>query len=255
MRAVGGRVFRLDRHLARLRRSAALIDLSLPQTAAQFATAITRTLDINGLREARLRLTITRGPGRPGDYVEAPGPVTTVITASPFQVLEATHYERGVGVVTSGRQAIPAASIDPAIKSTSRLAMVLARREASQRGGFESLLLNADGCLTEGTASNLFLLVQGELMTPAIEEGGLPGVTREAVIELARESGLRVSEGRVPAGRLAEAEEVFLTNTSWEVLPVTSIDERPVGDGSPGPICGMLLAAYRALLRRESGDA
>ena len=253
MRALDGRVFRIDRHLARLHRSASLIELTLPLTNDAFRAAIDRLLRANNLREARLRLTVTRGPGRPGDYVGTTGPPTTVIAASPFRCLEPDLYDRGVAVVTSARRAIAATAIDPAIKSISRLASVLARREASRAGAFEALMMNADGCLTEGTASNLFLAVDGALSTPAISEGGLPGVTREAVIELAAAAGLEMAERRVPAARLAQAQEVFLTNTSWGVLPVATIDGRPVGAGVPGPIGRLLGEAYRALLRRETG--
>jgi branched-chain amino acid aminotransferase len=253
MRAVDGRVFRLDRHLARLRQSAALVELTLPLTEDAFGAAIDRLLQANRLRDARLRLSVTRGPGRPGDYVEATGPPTTVITASAFRELDPPLYQRGVPVITSGRCAIPAAAIDPAIKSISRLASVLARREASRAGAFEAVMLSADGCVTEGTASNLFLVVGGALSTPATAEGGLPGVTREAVIELANEAGLQTDEDRVPAARLAKAEEIFLTNTSWGVLPVATIDARPVGSGVAGPVGRMLLESYRTLVSRETG--
>lgn len=253
LRALDGRIFRLDRHLARLQQSASLIELTLPLSAEAYRAAIDQLLRANDLRDARLRLTVTRGPGRPGDYVATTGPPTTVITASSFRAVEAALYERGVLVVTSSRCAIAAAAIDPAIKSISRLASVLARREASRAGAFEALMLNADGCLTEGTASNLFLVLDGALSTPAMEEGGLPGVTREAVIELAAVVGLQAVEGRLPAARLAEAEEAFLTNTSWGVLPIAAIDGRPVGSGTAGPVGRRLLAAYRALVDRETG--
>jgi len=254
MRALNGRVFRRARHLARLRQSAALIELTLPLAEVAFGAAFELVLQSNGLRDARLRLTVTRGPGRPGDYVETTGPPTTVITATEFRSLDPALYERGVPVVTSTRSAIAAAAIDPAIKSISRLASVLARREASRAGAFEALMLNAGGCLTEGTASNVFLVIDGALTTPATAEGGLPGVTREALIELAAEAGLQASQGKVPAALLAEAEEVLLTNTSWGVLPVSTIDGKAVGAGCAGPVGRKLLAAYRALLRRETRD-
>lgn len=253
MLALNGRVFRGDRHLARLRQSAARIELSLPLNEDAFSAAFELVLNTNGLRDARLRLTVTRGPGRPGDYVETTGPPTIAITAAEFRPLDRRLYERGVPVVISNRTAIAATAIDPAIKSISRLASVLARREASRAGAFEALMLNPDGCLTEGTASNLFLVIDGSLTTPGTAEGGLPGVTREAVIELAGQAGMRVSEGRVPAALLANVDEVLLTNTSWGVLPVSAIDGNVVGAGAVGPVGRRLLAAYRALLRRETG--
>lgn len=255
MRAVGGRVFRLERHLARLQRSAELIEMSLPVSAQQLAAAIGDLLSVNRHRDARIRLTVTRGPGRPGDYLESPGPPTVVMTSSPYRGIDPLLYERGVSVVVSRRHAIPAASIDSAIKSISRLASVLARREAGESNAFEAVHVDAGGHLTEGTASNLFLLVDGVLRTSGVADGVLPGVTREAVIDLARGTGLAVEEGPLPSIMAASATEIFLTNTSWEVLPVTRFDRRSVGDGSPGPTTLGLLDAYRDLVRRELGDA
>jgi len=176
-----------------------------------------------------------------------------IVSASPFNGLDATLHERGVAVAIPLRRAMPAEVLDPALKTTSRLASVLARREARERGGFEAILVDASGCLTEGTSSNLFLVGGGRLRTPRIRDGSLPGITREAVIELARAAGIPVAEERLPADRLPEADEAFLTNTSWEVLPVVSVDGRTIGAGSPGPVTRVLLARYRALMRRECG--
>jgi branched-chain amino acid aminotransferase len=251
MRAVAGTVFRLDRHLIRLQRSASLIGLSLPEPASAIGEAARGLLRRNGLADARIRVTVTRGPGSPGDYVAAPGPSTLVITASPFSGLGGESHARGVTVALSARRQIPPQALNPAIKSISRLHLVLARREAQERGAFEAILLDGDGHLTEGTASNLFLVTRGRLRTPPVPEEGLPGLTREAVIELAREAGIEVIEERLPARALEEAGEVFLTNTSWEVLPVVAVEGRPVQDGRPGPIASDLLARYRQLLRRE----
>lgn len=254
MRARNGKVFRLDRHLARLERSAFLIDLALPETRT-LGHAVRDLLDAEGLTDARVRLTVTRGPGRPGDYVNAPGPPTVVISAAPFAGIDRALRERGVAVVIARRRAMPADVLDPSIKSTSRLVSVLARREAQQHGAFESIWLDSGGCLTEGTASNLFLVSAGRLSTPAIADGSLPGITREAIIEQAREAGIPIIEERLPAGRLEQAEEAFLTNTSWEVLPVVSVDGRAVGDGQPGPVARDLLRRYTALVAREcSGE-
>ncbi len=253
MRAVAGTVFRLDRHLARLQRSAALIGLDLPAPAASLGESVRALLRENRLADARIRVTVTRGPGSPGDYVEAPGPPTMVMTAASFVGLAGGTHERGVEVAIPGRQQVPRRALDPAIKSISRLHLVLARREAKERGAFEAILLDGDGNLTEGTASNLFLAVRGRLLTPPVPEGGLPGLTREAVIELARQAGIEVIEERLPADSLAAAAEVFLTNTTWEVLPVVAVEGRRVGDGRPGPVATALLARYRDLVRRECG--
>ena len=128
---------------------------------------------------------------------------------------------------------------------------MLARLEAHDRASREAILLDQKGRLTEGTASNLFLVLRGRILTPPVPDGGLPGITREVVIELARSEGVAVEETPLPAGRVDEAEEVFLTNTSWEVLPVVSVDDRPVGDGVPGPVTRRLQGVYRKRIHSE----
>lgn len=251
MRAVAGTIFRFDRHLERLRRSAFLIGLDLPDQGAGIAAAAREVMRANGLRDARLRVTVTRGPGRPGEYLDAPGPPTVVIVAQPFSGVAARLYEEGVKVALSRRRQIPSEALDPAIKSTSRLSAILARREARDQGAFEAILSDAQGHLTEGTVSNIFLVTDAGLRTPATPDGCLPGVTRQAAIDLSRGIGLVVREERVPAAAIATAVEVFLTNSSWEILPVVRIDETVVGPGRPGPVARELLDRYRSLLRAE----
>jgi len=253
MRAGGGRVFRLERHLDRLERSAALVELAGLPARADLAAEVDEVLTANRLVDARLRLTISRGAGRPGDYVGVEGPPTRVLTATPFAGLERSVVEAGVRVAISARRALPAECLDPAVKSTSRIMSVLARREAQRRGAWEALLLDATGGLTEGTASNVFVVEDGVVHTPSTAGWALPGVTRGAVIEAAAEAGIAVIEGHVPVTRLERATEVFLTNTSWEVLPVVEVDGRPIGSGRPGPVAADLLVRYRAMVRRESG--
>jgi branched-chain amino acid aminotransferase len=253
MRSYAGRVFRLAPHLDRLGRSAALAGLPGSPSRDHLEAAVGDLLQANGLADARLRLTLTRGPGRPGDYVGADGPPTVVISASPYAGPAAALVEEGVPVTVAARRAVPADCLDPAIKSLSRMASVLARREADAKGAFETILLDAAGRLTEGTSSNVFLVAGGRLLTPAAPRGALPGVTRAAVLEAAAAAGIAAQETDLPAERLAAAEEVFLTNSSWEVLPVSRVDGRPVGRGRPGTVTRELLARYRALVRRECG--
>lgn len=255
MRAYHGQVFRLRQHLDRLARSAATVGLEGLPAAASLETAVAELLEVNRLEDARLRLTLTRGAGRPGDYVGAEGPPTLVISAASFAGLAAAVVDAGVMVTVSSRRAIPAECLDPAIKSTSRIALVLARREASRHGAFETLLLDARGHLTEGTSSNLFVVAGTELLTPAAPGGALPGVTRAAVLEVAAAAGLAVREADLPSAILETADEMFLTNTSWQVLPVVQVDARRVGMGRPGPITRDLLARYRDLVRRECPGA
>jgi branched-chain amino acid aminotransferase len=251
MRAAGGVVFRLERHLKRLFRSAEGIGLDLTAAGPSLTSAPGEVLEVNRLSEARIRLTVTRGTGRPGDYLEALGPPTVVVSAAPFQKLDEGLYAEGVRVMIPRRRQIPPDCLDPAIKSISRLGSVLARGEARDGGAFEAILLDGGGHLTEGTVSNIFLVVTGRILTPPAPAGGLPGITREAVLELARAAAIEVSEERLPAELLADAQEAFLTNTSWEVLPIVQVDGRRIGEGVPGPVARDLLAAYRDLLQKE----
>jgi len=253
MRSVGGVVFREGRHLERLARSAAGIDLVLPLPASGLAAATREVLESNRLPDARIRITVTRGRGRPGDYVEAQGPPSVVIAAARFEGLDPAVHRDGVHVAIARRRQIAPEALDPAIKSISRLSFVLARREATQAGAFEAILLDETGHLTEGTASNLFLVHDGRLRTPPAPAGGLPGITRAAVLELAHQASIGCAEEPLPATLLATSDEVFLTNTSWDVLPVVAIDGRRVGAGIPGPVTRRLLAGFRELVRLECG--
>lgn len=253
MRAYGGRVFRMGRHLERLADSARLIGLTGLPGADRLSADVTGLLEANQVGDARVRLTVTRGPGRPGEYGGVDGAPTCVISVAPFAGLEARRYEEGVALTVASRRAIPAEALDPSIKSTSRVASVLTRREAQARGAFEAVLLDAADHLTEGTASNIFLVRDGRLSTPASSRSALPGVTRAAVLEAAAEAGIPAAEARLPLRALRESAEVFLTNSSWEVLPVTRVDDRAIGDGRPGPVTAELLRRYRALVARECG--
>ena len=255
MRAANGRIFRLEAHLERLERSAAFAEFEGLPSRATLAAELDELLRANRLTEARLRLTLTRGAGRPGDYVGCDGAPTRVATAAEFKGIDPLHHERGVALAVARRQAVPAAVLDAAIKTTSRLSAVLARREAARAGAFEAALLDASGNLTEGTTSNLFLVLDGTVTTPAIDGNALPGVTRAVVLETARSQGMPWKERAVPAPLLHAADEIFLTNTSWEVLPVVCVDGRTAGGGRPGPVTAALLAGYRAEVRRECGPA
>jgi len=251
MRSLGGTVFRIDRHQARLRHAAALIGLEADAALAAIPDAIQGLLAANRLTEARIRVTVTRGPGRPGEYASAPGPPTVVMSAAPFFGVDPELRRRGVAVAISERRQVPAATLDPSIKTTSRLHAVLARREAQAAGAFEAILLDHSGHLTEGTVSNLFLVAGDALLTPPAPGVGLPGVTRGAVLEIARAAGLPAREEPLRAGRLGDADEAFLTNTSWEVLPVTRVDGRPLGAGVPGAVTLDMAGRFTALIRRE----
>ncbi len=251
MRAYGGVVFRLGRHLERLAQGAAVAGFEAMPGAALLGGEVAAVLAINDLRDARVRLTVTRGRGRPGDYVGVAGPPNRIVQASAFAGPDPALQRDGVTASIAVRRAVPAASLDPSIKTTSRMVSVLARREAAAAGAFEAILLDIGGRVTEGTASNMFVVERGALRTPAVGGAVLPGVTRAAVMEAAAEAGIAATEAPITVERLRGADEVFLTNSSWEVMPVVRLDAAVVGDGRPGPVSRLLLERYRALVCRE----
>ena len=249
MRAYDGRVFRLEAHLRRLRDGAIRIGLPLPDNLAD---AVRQTVEANGFDDAVVRLTVSRGVGGHGaEPPERPSP-TVIVTARPCAPL-ARWYERGARAsVAASRLNEHSATVG--LKHLGFLDRIMARAEARDAGFDEALLLNTAGWLAEGTVSNVFLVVNGALHTPPLSCGPLPGITRAAVIELAAGRALDASEQACAPELLTRAEEAFLTNSVWEIVPLIGVDSRPIGDGRPGPLTLGLLAAYRALVRHDGGE-
>ena len=246
MRAYKGRVFRLDRHLARLRLSAERLAFASELEAYDLEQAVYRTLEANKLADARIRLTVSAGPGERSLAPPAGGPIMVLVVAEKL-ALSPRSYEQGIRValVSSKRNSLSPLS---RIKATNYLDNLVAYSEAVALGAEEAILLNERGFIAEGSMSNIFVVAKGMLLTPSEESGILPGITREAVLELARELGIEAAEGEIPLADLLRADEAFLTSSVREVLPITSIDNKPVAQGSPGPVTRRLLAAYRHLV-------
>ena len=250
LRSYGGRFFMLQAHLARLQRSARLIGLELPIPLDEWPPLLRETLARNELRDAHLRITVSRGEGELGLDPALCRQPTLVIIARPLVRYPDRLYEEGVGlaIATVRRNLITALS--PRIKSLNFLNNILAKQEAAKAGAFDALMLNAEGLLTESTTSNFFFVREGRIYTPSIDCGILDGITREVVLTLAKEAGIQTEEGRYPAETLARAEEAFLTNTSMEIMPVCSIDRQPVGSGRPGSWTLKLRDLFKANLAR-----
>jgi branched-chain amino acid aminotransferase group I len=247
MRSYGGRVFRLAEHYRRLEAGADLLAMSVPLTLTALETAVDATLARNGLPDARLRLTVTAGP-------EDGGGSSVVLLAREVTEYPPELRQRGMTAVLSGvrrNETSPLARV----KSLNCLDNLLAREEARRSGAGEALLLNTRGFIAEGATSNVFLVRDGTLLTPAVEAGALPGITRQVVLDLAGEGGVAVEEADVSQGALAAADEAFLTNSVMEVMPLVSVDGRPVGTGRPGPLTERLAALYRDLVARETSRA
>lgn len=251
LRAYRRRVFRLEPHLERLARGLDVLRIPFPLPPAEIASAIERLLDLNGLHDAALRLMLWRGEGGGVDPADS---VTSrfAILARSAAAYPPDLYARGMkGALVSIRQNewSPLARL----KSLNFLPGILGRMEARAKGADEAILLNTRGRLAEGAVSNVFLVAGGRLLTPSLDCGVLPGVTRAAILELAREAGRSVTEREIEPAELQAADEAFLTNTLMEVMPLTGLDGAPIGAGRPGPLTGFFARAYRSLVAKETG--
>ena len=245
MRAYDGKLFLLKKHLQRLKRSAAGIALKLPLPLDHIGETLNESLRVNKLQDAYVRLHISRGPGEIGlDPALCIAP-TMVIVAKPFHDYPAAYYENGVSVaIVKTRRNHPLA-LSPSIKGTNFLNNILAKIEAIKAGAFEGIMLNVSGYIAEGTISNIFIVKKGVLYTPHKDTGILEGVTRDLVIRLAKKKNIPVREALLRPKSLQLADEVFITNSTVEVLPVTVVDKKSVGKGKPGPVTAVLLQAYK----------
>jgi len=251
IRVYARRVFRLEEHLVRLEASAQAIALRLPLERAELAEAVRETVRANRQEDGYVRLVVTRGDGPLGlDPCSCLRPRLIIIVGE-VAVYPAAHYQAGVRVVTAATRQVPAASVDPRVKSLNYLKNVLARLEAHAAGADEALLLNAEGFVAECTADNVFAVAGGRLRTPPPTEGALDGITRAVVRELAEEAGLGWEECRLGRYDLFVADECFLTGTGAEIVPVAALDGRTIGTGTPGPVTRRLATGLRALAERE----
>jgi branched-chain amino acid aminotransferase len=248
MRAYDGRVFMLERHIQRLQRSASLIQLRAP-SPEYISAAIYRTIQENGLNSAYVRVTVSRGRGAIGlDPALCPEP-TFVVIAEDFKEYPDKYYREGVKLVLAKTRRNLAGALDPRIKSLNFLNNILAKLEAKEQGAYEAIMLNAEDFLAEGTICNIFFLRDNTLCTPSVEAGVLDGITRELVISLAKQNGIPVNEGKFKVEALYGASEVFFTNTTSEVMPVSQVDtvRYAVGD-----ITKKLRELYRAEVRQAA---
>lgn len=247
IRAYHGRVFKLDEHLKRLYESAKSIQLKIGITPAQMQEILLETLRRNNLKDAYIRLVVSRGKGDLGlDPSKCPQAGIYCI-ADQIKIFEASTYERGLSVSTVAIRRNNPDTLSPRIKSLNYLNNILAKIEANQSGAMEGILLNQEGYVTEGTGDNIFIYRDEVLLTPPRSVGILEGVTRNATLKIAAEMGIKVSEELFTRHDLYTADECFLTGTAAELIPVIDIDGREIGTGVPGPIFKKLLAAFREL--------
>ncbi len=242
LRVYDGVVFMLDEHLSRLYRSSSLIGLTIPFAKDHLKISIYETLIANSLRNAYVRLTVSRGKGSIGlDPDLCPEP-TIVIMAQDLNAYPKSFYEKGISLSIAKTRRNLKEAINPRIKSLNFLNNILAKIEAKKAGTYEAVMLNVNRKLTEGTISNLFFSKGGILCTPSLECGILDGITRGLIVDLALRDGLMMKEGEFIREDLYSADEVFITNTTLEVMPVSKVDGQKYAIGNTTKL---LHKAYR----------
>jgi len=247
LRAYSGKIFRIDDHIKRLFCSANAICLKTPFTGNYIKESLYQTLMGNNLKDAYLRLTITRGISDPGLDTEGCLNPTMTIISREFSGYPEDLYRHGIKAAVVSTRRIPASALNPEIKSLNFLNNIMARVEARESGAAEAFMLSTEGYVAEGTVSNIFIVKDGVVKTPPLSVGILNGVTRSLVIGLAQKNNIPLTEQQFQPEELYAADECFVTSTLYEVMPVTSINNKPVGTGHPGDISQSMLSIFREL--------
>ena len=252
LRAYSGNIFRLEEHLKRLYESALAIMLTIPMAPTELGQAIKDTLLRNKISDGYVRVVITRGAGSLGIDPEKTANPQVIVIADHIQLYPKELYENGMEIVTASTIRNHPAALNPRIKSLNYLNNILAKLEGKRAGCLEALMLNHRGEVAECTADNIFVVRRGQLFTPPIDAGILEGITRNAVIELAQLAGIAVHEVTMTRHDVYVADEVFLTGSGAEIIPVIKVDSRPIGPGIVGPMTQQLSQAFHRLVRQPS---
>jgi branched-chain amino acid aminotransferase len=251
IRVYAGKIFKPQEHLRRLYDSAKAIRLTIPLSPEKFLAAMEETVRANNLTECYIRAVVTRGVGSLGiDPAKCPTPSVFII-ADQISVFPKETYEKGIAVITASTIRMNPAALSPRIKSLNYLNNVLARIEANDAGVPEAIMLNHQGNVAEGTVQNVFIVKGGKVLTPTTVDGILEGVTRQTMIDLCAKLVIPCEERTLQKHDLYVADEMFLTGTGAEVMPVTKIDGRTIGAGVAGPVTKRLIEAFHKFARGE----
>ncbi len=249
IRLYNGKIFQPDAHMKRLYDSAKAIRLTIPITPDQLIAAINQTAKANSFTDCYVRAIVTRGPGYLGlNPNKCPKPVVIVITDL-IELYPRETYEKGMAIITATVIRTHPNALSPRIKSLNYLNNILAKIEATDAGVNEALMLNGEGNVAECTADNIFIIQDGRVLTPTTSDGILEGITRAVIIELCAKLQIPCIEKTIQRHDLYIADECFLTGTGAEVVPVTKIDGRSIGNGTPGPITRRLSEAFHKFAR------
>jgi branched-chain amino acid aminotransferase len=251
IRIYGGKIFRLREHIDRLYESARHINLEIPLSKEKMADALAITLQANNRRgDGYIRLLVTRGAGTLGLDPRKTTDPQVIIIVDDINLYPRELYEHGLEIVSVATIRNHPNALNPRVKSLNYLNNILAKIEAIQAGCVEALMLNHKGEVAECTGDNIFIAKRGELKTPPADAGILEGVTRGAIIELARAADIPVHEAALTRHDVYTADECFLTGTAAEVIPVVRCDGRPIGNGKPGPLTKQLHERFHQLVRQ-----
>ncbi|MGD8188842.1 branched-chain-amino-acid transaminase [Brevibacillus ginsengisoli] len=251
IRVYNGNVFRLEEHIERLYESALSILLHIPMTPEEMIQALLETIRKNELRDAYIRLIVSRGNGNLGLDPRSCVAPNVIIIAEQLQLFPKELYETGMKIITVATRRIKPDALNPKIKSLNYLNNILVRIEAHQAGVSEALMLNSEGYVAEGSGDNVFLVKKGVLYTPPCYLGALQGITRQAILDIAESLGYKVKEEPFTRHDVYVADEVFLTGTAAEVISVVEVDGRQIKDGKPGPVTNHLLTEFRRFVENE----
>lgn len=250
MRIYSGRIFKLKAHLIRLEESARALLLKLPYSRKELEVMLVEAVRRWGQSSGYIRLVVTRGVGTLGLDPNRCPRASVIAIVDGIQLYPAELYATGIPIVTASTRRTPRSSGEARVKSLNYLNNILAKIEAQRAGCLEALMLNTEGLVVECTADNLFVVKNGVLKTPAAIHGALEGITRQTVLELAARLGIPSSETALALFDVYTADEAFMTGSGAEVMPITSLDGRTIGDGKPGPVTGRLIDAFH----KETGS-
>jgi len=251
LRTYRGSVFRLEEHVERLRNSASMLGMVVEDRVDIYRKGINELLVANGLSDARIRITVTAGSVRVGIHQGGQSQRTTVMTCGPFQE-SPDVYHHGVVVMLSDYKLSPSDPI-ARYKTTCFLPRLLALRTAQRARMADAVWFTTDGFLADGSTSNIFLFKDDKLLTPSLELPVMAGITRKAILEIARDMQICAEEGKFSLQDMLGSTEIFLTNSVMEIMPVVAVEKHEVGDGKPGAITRTFLQKYRRLVREVLG--
>ncbi|HSH51031.1 MAG TPA: branched-chain-amino-acid transaminase [Bacteroidales bacterium] len=251
IRVYNGNIFRLDLHTQRLYDSAKSIMLDIPHTQEEFNEIIAETIRQNQLKSAYIRVVVSRGTGDLGLDPNNCSKPNIVVIAEPLALFPKELYDQGIAIATVATRRNRPDVLSPKVKSLNYLNNILVKLEAHQLGVSEGLILNDEGYVTEGSGDNIFIIKGNTILTPPTYLGALEGITRNAIIEIAKEQGFDMREEPFTRHDVYIAEEIFLTGTAAELIPVIEVDRRTIGNGKPGKVFKQLLDEFRKRVVEE----